>query len=91
MAVDTASKRSAALGFGSPWRSGTHPPSGTISAFERGAILGAYYVELIVVTTVPYEGWYADVESVVWYADVEPVVYGAGNENVVWATELENP
>lgn len=43
MAVDTPSRRYAALDFGAPYRAGTRIPSGSIPVFERAALLGLYY------------------------------------------------
>jgi hypothetical protein len=43
MAVNSPLKRRAVLGFGFP--TGTRVPSGTSTAFERGASLGLYYIE----------------------------------------------
>ena len=87
MAVDSLSKRSAALGFGSPWRSGTRPPSGSVTAFDRGALLGCYYLEPVIVTVVPAEGWQAGYDSVAWSSEYEPVVWNAGYEPTVWSVD----
>ena len=47
MAVDTLTKRASALRFGMTHLAGTRPPSGTIDAFERAALLGCYYQGII--------------------------------------------
>ena len=55
MAVDTLTKRSAALRYG---RGRTRQPEAVPSVFVRGAGLGLYYLE--VVTTDPNDGWIAE-------------------------------
>lgn len=76
MAVDTRSKRSAALRFGSSHRAGTRPPTGTISVFERGALLGLYYqVPAPVDFGEPKDGWSFSRDFDVW---------NFGRDNVVW-------
>ena len=53
MAIDTADKRRASIGFGMPQSAGTLIPSGATSAFRRGSGLGLYHIvaSVAVVTT----------------------------------------
>lgn len=55
MAIDTADKRRASIGFGMPQSAGTLIPSGATSAFRRGSGMGLYHIvaaaSVAVVTT----------------------------------------
>jgi hypothetical protein len=80
MAVDTASKRSAALRFGMSRMSGTRPPSGSIPAFERAALLACYYTEPLPVTFgTPQCGWTFSTEGTVWAFSPEETVWTFGD------------
>ena len=56
MAIDSADKRRASIGFGMPQSAGTLIPSGATSAFRRGCGLGLYPVGTV---TDPASGWTA--------------------------------
>lgn len=45
MAIDTAEKRRASIGFGMPGSAGTLIPTGASSAFRRGSALGLFVIE----------------------------------------------
>lgn len=90
MAVDTASKRSAALSYGVAHRAGTRPPSGAVGAFERGALLGCYYIDAAAIA--PNDGWIVGSRSRLGIPqDRARVWYGEGRQRVWIAPEKAEP
>ena len=74
MAVDTISKRSAALRFGSVGRAGTRPPDGSISAFDRAALLGCYSSAAAEYGD-PVEGWTYLNHPNTWTYSLSPQIF----------------
>lgn len=77
MPVDTVSKRSAALRFGASHRAGTRPPTGSIIAFERAALLGCYYIPVSYGS--PKDGWRFGFEQTVWNFGRDVTVWNFGD------------
>jgi hypothetical protein len=86
MAVDTATKRGAALRFGHGGR--TRVATGVASAFDRGAGLGAYYQESAAVTD-PNEGWILQSRSRVVISKSRERVSIPESRSRVWITKQE--
>ncbi len=84
MAIDTLAKRSATLRFGRPGLAATRPPSGTIAAFDRGALLGCYYLEGAA-SVAPTDGWAATPLSRSVVGSADRAVKASGITRVVWA------
>jgi len=80
MAVDTVSKRSAALRFGMSHLAGTRPPSGSIPVFERAALLACYYTAPLPVTFgTPQCGWTFEPQETVWMFSTNETVWVFGD------------
>ena len=74
MAVNTRSKRSAALRFGSVGRAGTRPPDGLISAFDRAALLGCYSSAAAEYGD-PVDGWTYLNQPNTWTYSLSPQIF----------------
>ena len=85
MAINTASKRSAALGYGSPWRSGTRPPSGSISEFDRSALLGCYNPAAADgLDLTPNCGWVVKATGRVWSSEAGSRIWSSEAGSRIW-------
>lgn len=78
MAVNTKSKRSAALRFGRAYLAGTRPPTGSINAFERSALLACYFAAAVVPGT-PKDGWVFARAETVWIFGPDSRVFTFGD------------
>jgi hypothetical protein len=83
MAVDTLSKRSAALRFGMAHLAGTRPPSGVINSFQRSALLACYSVTTIVFGS-PNDGWTFATNETVWTFATNETVWTFATNETVW-------
>ena len=77
MAVDTLTKRASALRFGMTHLAGTRPPSGTIDAFERAALLGCYYNAVVFGTIC--SGWTFGTSETVFAFGTHETVFEFGD------------
>lgn len=86
MAIDTLRKRSAVSRFGMPWSAGTRPPASPLDAFERGALLGLYYIDSLippVVIGTPVCGWEFSPENTVFEFPDDSIVVSFSSEQTV--------
>ena len=75
MAVNTLTRRSAALRFGHGARAATRPPSATFDAFERGALLSLYYIAPSQPIGDPVEGWTYLNHPNTWTYSLSPQIF----------------